>query len=64
MSLSMSEHAWILFNDFEYAWKYLNNCSDYARVLKMPPYSYNNTIIVVTSVIAAHKGGRYCWVCE
>ena len=33
MSLSMPENAWI-------------NCPDYARVLNMPQYSYNNIIIV------------------
>ena len=37
MSLNMSEHSWL-------------NCSDYARVLNMPRYSYNN-IITVTNVI-------------
>ena len=37
MSLNMSEHSWL-------------NCSDYARVLNMPRYSYN-IIITVTNVI-------------
>ena len=40
MSLNMPEKAWI-------------NCSDYARVLNMLQYSYNNIIIIinVTNVI-------------
>ena len=27
------------------------NCSDYAKVLSVPRYSYNNIIIIVTNVI-------------
>ena len=45
MSLSMPEYGYILLNVSEYAGI---NCSDYARVLNMPRYSYN--IIIVTNV--------------
>ena len=46
----MSEHGWILLNVVEFAWKWIN-CSDYARVLNRPWYSYNNVIIIVTNSI-------------
>ena len=46
----MSEHGWILLNVVEFAWKWIN-CSDYARVLNRPRYSYNNVIIIVTNFI-------------
>ena len=48
MSLSVPEHGWILVNVPEDAWI---NCSDYARVLSMPRFSYNNNIIIVANVI-------------
>ena len=38
MSLNMPENTWI-------------NFSDYARVLNMPEYIYNNIIIIVGNVI-------------
>ena len=48
MSLNMPEHRWILLNVCEYVWI---NCSDYARVLNMSQYGYNNIIIIVAIVI-------------
>ena len=48
MSLNMSEHGWILLNVLEYVWI---NCSDYARVLNMLQYSYNNIITIITVFI-------------
>ena len=48
MSLDIPEHGWILLNIPKYAWI---NCSDYARVLNMPQYTYNNIIIIVTKDI-------------
>ena len=56
ISLLMFEHNWILLNDPEYAWK---NCSDYARVLNMLQYSYNNIIIIVTNVILELLPARF-----
>ena len=61
MSLNMSEHG-ILLNVPEFAWKYLmildiwqglEYTSDikYFSILKMPWYSYNNIITIVTNVI-------------
>ena len=47
MSLNIIKHDWILLNVPEYAWI---NYSNYARVLNMLRYSYNN-IIIVTNVI-------------
>ena len=44
----MPDHGWILLNVPEYA---KTSCSDYARVLNIPRYCYNNIIIVVTNVI-------------
>ena len=58
----MPEYAWICLNVSQYTWTWLNiadcpwiylqnawiNCSDYARVLNIPRYSYNNIIIIVT----------------
>ena len=48
MSLNMPKHGWILQNFPEYAWI---NCFDYARVLSIPWYGYNNIIIFVTNVV-------------
>ena len=48
MSLNMPERDWILLNVPEYASK---NCSDYARILNMSQYSYNNIIIVIIIII-------------
>ena len=61
----MPEYAWICLNVSQYAWTWLNiadcpwiylqnawiNCSDYARVLNISRYSYNNIIIIVTNDI-------------
>ena len=46
--LDKPEHGWIFLNVPEYSWI---NCSDYARVLNMLQYSYNNIIIFVTKFI-------------
>ena len=54
MSLSMPEYGYILLNVPEYAGI---NCSDYARVLNIPRYSYNiNYIrILVFSVCTSRR---------
>ena len=46
MSLNMPENAWI-------------NCSDYARVLNMPQYCYNNIIIIVTNIMLEFLSSRF-----
>ena len=46
MSLNMPEHDRILLNVPEYAENAWINCSDYARVLNMPQYSYNNNYYI------------------
>ena len=46
MSLNMPENAWI-------------NCSDYARVLDMPQYSYNNIIIVTNVIVLEFLSARF-----
>ena len=43
--LNMAEYCWMSLNIPENAWI---NLSDYARVLNMAWYSYNNIIIIVT----------------
>ena len=48
MPLNMPEHGWILLNAPEYAWI---NCFDYARVLNMLQYSYDNIIILAAIII-------------
>ena len=48
LCLSMHQHDWILLNVPWYAWI---DCSNYARVLSMMWYSYNNAIIIVANVI-------------
>ena len=56
--LNMPQYLSICLTMVEYCWMFLNmpenaktSCSDYARVLNIPRYSYNNIIIVVTNVI-------------
>ena len=51
ISLSMPENGWILLNVPEYSRNAWINCSDYARVLSMPRYSYNNIFIIVANVV-------------
>ena len=46
--LNMAEYFWVTLRMPENVWI---NCSDYARVLDMLRYSYNNIIIIVTNVI-------------
>ena len=46
MSLNMPEHVWI-------------NCSDYARGLSMPWYSYNNIIIVTNVIMLQFLSARF-----
>ena len=48
MPLNMPEHGWILLSAPEYAWI---NCFDYARVLNMLQYSYDNIIILAAIII-------------
>ena len=44
--LTMPRHGWISLNIHENAWI---NLSDYARVLDMAWYSYNNIIIIIVT---------------
>ena len=44
----MPQYALMFLDVPENAW---TNCSDYARVLNMPQYSYNNIVIIVANVI-------------
>ena len=43
----MPENDWILLNVPKYASK---NCSNYARVLNVPQYSYSSINIIVTVI--------------
>ena len=52
----MPENRWILLNMPENAWK---NCSDYATVLNMPWYSYNNIIIVTKVTMLAFLSAQF-----
>ena len=47
----MPEHDWVLLIIPEYAWNTWINCSDYARILIMLRYNYNNHIIIVANAI-------------
>ena len=59
MTLSIPEHGWILLNVFGYAWKYLNKLSDYARILNIPRYRYNNIIIVTNVIMSEFLSARF-----
>ena len=62
LSLNMAEYCWVSLNMTENAWI---NCSDYASVLDIPRYSYNNianivillTIVVLTLFWMGGGGG-------
>ena len=54
--LSMAEYCWIFLNIPENPWI---NCSDYARVLNMPQYSYNNIIIVTNVIMLEFLSARF-----
>ena len=49
--VSVTEYASISLNMHKYPWNWIN-CSDYARVLNMPRYSYNNIIIIIIATNA------------
>ena len=46
ISLSMPEHAWI-------------NCYEYAKVLNMPRYSYNNIMVIVTIILLEFLSAQF-----
>ena len=59
ISLNIPQHDQILLNVPNMPENTCINCSDYARVLKMLQYSYNN-IIIVTNVIILELVSAQC----